>query len=205
MDASGIHYIVQVKDELTKNRRENNEAEEGGYMFEKIGDPLCPVASFEKNVSKLNPHCGAFFQRPKKKSSDGFRNKNPCIGKNTLGNKLKAISKLANLSREYTNHSIRATSVTILDECGFEVHHIMCVSGHRSEVSIRSYDSKTKSGIKLAMSTGLSNALCETLHEADQDSGNSLNIVNKNINVDSKCGMQFTFHDCSVNITNNYK
>ena len=52
MDASGIHSVVQVKDELTKNRRENNEAEEGGYMFEKIGDPLCPVASFEKYVSK---------------------------------------------------------------------------------------------------------------------------------------------------------
>ena len=45
--------IIQVKDELTKNRRENNEAEEGGYMFEKIGDPLCPVASFEKYVSKF--------------------------------------------------------------------------------------------------------------------------------------------------------
>ena len=136
---------------------------------------------------------------------DGFRNENQCIGKNTPGNKLKAISKLSNLSREYTNHSIRATSVTILDECGFEVRHIMCVSGHRSEASIHSYASKTKSGIKLAMSTGLSNALCETLHEAYQDSRNSLNIENKNINVDSKCGMQFTFHDCSVNITNNYK
>ena len=43
VDAFGIHYIVQLKDELTKNGRENNEAEEGGYMFEKIGDPLCPV------------------------------------------------------------------------------------------------------------------------------------------------------------------
>ena len=41
-----------MKDEPTKNRRENNEAEEGGYMVEKIGDPLCPVASFEKYVSK---------------------------------------------------------------------------------------------------------------------------------------------------------
>ena len=118
-----------------------------------------------------------------------------------MGNKLKAISKLANLTREYTNHSIRATSVTILDECGFEVRHIMCVTSHRSEASIRSCASKTKSGIKLAMSTGLISAL----HEADQDSRNLLNIENKNITVDSKCGMQFTFHDCSVNITNNYK
>ena len=146
-----------------------------------------------------------FFCDQKKEAVDGFRNENQCLGKNTPGHKLKAISKLSNLSREYTNHSIRATSVTILDECGFEVRHIMCVSGHRSEARIRSYASKTKSGIKLAMPTGLSKALCETLHEADQDSGNSPNIENKNINVDSKYRMQFTFHDCSVNITNNYK
>ena len=183
VDASGRLYVFQVKDELTKNRRENNEAEEGGYMFEKIGDLLSPLTSFEKYVSKfekyvskLNPQCDAFFQRPKKMAVDGFWNENQCIGKNTLGNKMKAISKLADLSREYTNHSIRATSVTILDECGFEAHHIMCVSGHRSEASIRSYASKTKSGIKLAMSAGLSNALCEIPNLADQDSGNSLNI-----------------------------
>ena len=44
---------------------------------------------------------------------------------NTLGNKMKAISKLANLSREYTNHSIRATSITILDECGFEARALV--------------------------------------------------------------------------------
>ena len=37
------------------------------------------------------------------------------VGTNTLGSKMKALSKHAQLSREYTNHSIRATSVTILD------------------------------------------------------------------------------------------
>ena len=65
---------------------------------------------------------------------------------------MKEISKLAELSREYTNHSIRATSITILDGCGFEAQHIMCVSGHKSETSIRSYASKTNDEIKLAMS-----------------------------------------------------
>ena len=64
-------------------------------MFEKIGDPLCPVASFEKYVSKLNPHCGAFFQRPKKMAVDGFWYGNQCIGKKTLGNNMKAIQKIS--------------------------------------------------------------------------------------------------------------
>ena len=36
----------------------------------------------------------------------------------------------------------------------------MCVSGHRSESSIRSYASKAANDIKLAMSEKLSSALC---------------------------------------------
>ena len=51
-------------------------------------------------------------------------------------------SQEAGLSRSYTNHSIRATAFTILDNSGFEAGHIMVVSGHRNEASIQSY-SKT--------------------------------------------------------------
>ena len=51
------------------------------------------------------------------------------------------------LSKIYTNHSIRATAVTILDKCGYEARHIMADSGHKSKSSIRSYcktDTSTK-------------------------------------------------------------
>ena len=72
---------------------------------------------------------------------------------------MKNISREANLSKEYTNHCIRATSVTVLDDSGFEARHIMSLSGHRSESSIRSY-SRTSMGIKRKMSTQLSN-FCE--------------------------------------------
>ena len=58
----------QVKDELTKNRREEQEAEECGLMFE-TGLVSCPVKSFEKYISKLNPNCAALFQR----AAAGFR------------------------------------------------------------------------------------------------------------------------------------
>ena len=49
-----------------KNRREDSEAEEGGIMFERPGDPMCPVQSMDAYISKLNPECDAFFQRPNK-------------------------------------------------------------------------------------------------------------------------------------------
>lgn len=67
---------------------------------------------------------------------------------------MKQISKPAELSEEYTNHSIRATQVTVLDKSGFEARHIMSVRGHRSESSIRSY-SKTDQATKKRMSETL--------------------------------------------------
>ncbi|XP_070549671.1 uncharacterized protein [Ptychodera flava] len=45
----------------------------------------------------------------------------------------------AQCSRIYTNHCLRARTVTTLDDEGFEARHIMSISGHKSETSIRQY------------------------------------------------------------------
>ena len=202
-DSSGRKYVFKVKDELTKNRREESEALDGGFMYERQGDPNCPVASFEKYVSKLNPSCNAFFQRPKKNPQDSIWYDNQCVGKNTLGNNMKVISQLANLSKVYTNHSIRATSITILDEAGFEARHIMSVSGHKNESSIRSYASKTNEVIKHAMSVGLSNAVSEKPRNELQVLHDITNVHEQSLSISSATKNIFSFHNCSVNITNN--
>ena len=208
-DACGRKYVYQVRDELTKNRRENNEAEEGGFMYERQG----VQSSLFKYLAHLNPRCDSFFQRPKKEAGcEEVWYDNQCVRTNTLSKKKKDISKQASLSREYTNHSIRATSVTLLDECGFEARH-----GHRSESSIRSYASKTSDKLKFAMSTGLSSALC---NETGLNSVlcvelkvqlliscfrrcKTLLILNLSVNIDSASrSHQFNFYSCSVNIMN---
>ena len=161
MDATGRRYVYQQKDELTKNHREDCEAQEGGLMYEIPGSPICPLLSMEKYISKLNPRNAAFFQRPKEHTTpeDPIWYCNQVVGINTLGSKMKNLSRDVQLSRVYTNHSIRATSVTILDNSGFQAHHIMTVSGHKTESSIRSYASKTADNVKRAMSDSLSTAL----------------------------------------------
>ena len=58
---------------------------------------------------------------------------------NSLKEVMKIICQGANLSIVYTNHSIRATSVTILDQAGLEARDIMTESGLRSEESIQHY------------------------------------------------------------------
>ena len=70
---------------------------------------------------------------------------------------MKKVSKEADLSKTYSNHSIRATAVTILDKSDFEARHIMSVSGHRSGSSIQSY-SKTDEATKKRISETLTSA-----------------------------------------------
>ena len=82
-------------------------------------------------------------------------------GKNTLGNMLKTICKQSGLNDIYTNHSLRATSITVLDFNKFEARDIMAVSGHRSESSLKNYRKKpAKTGIH-EMSTALTSALMD--------------------------------------------
>ena len=58
------------------------------------------------------------FQRLKRNASTS-----EVVGERTLGEKMKNISREAKLFKCYTNHSIRATDVTILDKSGFEARH----------------------------------------------------------------------------------
>jgi len=147
---------VKTKDELTKNHRANDvQAEEGGMMIAN-DNPFCAVSSFENYLSVLNPVNEYLFQRLKSsaKGEVWYDNVNMVVGENTLGKKMKVISQRAELSTTYTNHSIRAMTITILDRSGFEARHIMSVSGHRNESSIKSY-SKTDEDTKTNMAGSL--------------------------------------------------
>ena len=97
-------------------------------MYEKRG-PNCPVASFEPYLSRLNPLNEFLFQRPRRNVSisENVWYDNMVIGERTLGKKMKNISREGNVSKCYTNQSIRATAVAILDKSGFETRHITTV------------------------------------------------------------------------------
>ena len=134
-------------------------------MYEKPDSALCPVKCFELYLSKLNPEIECLWQKPKETVS----NDDPVwycmapLGKNTLGTFMKTISKNANLSQEYTNHSIRATAVTLLDHSNSEARHIIRVSGHKSESRIRSYSRRLPESKQSEISDALS-AACSVDH-----------------------------------------
>ena len=119
-DASGVEFIEMAEDEKTKN---------------------CPVYLLKKLIQVLNPGEEALFHRSKRKfclNDEIWFDRAP-LSVNSLGNMMKEISIATKLSQTYTNHCIRATSVTLLDGAGIPVHRIMQVSGHRNEGSVKVY------------------------------------------------------------------
>ena len=161
--ANGCKYIEKDIDELTKNHRENDEIEDAGIIAAK-NDELCPVKSYEKYISKLNPKVEFLFQRPKKVAlKDGPWYDAQVVGVNSLEKFMTNTSGDAKLSQRYTNHSIRATTITLLDGEGYESRNILTVSGHRSANSLRSY-CRTNLKTKYKMSEALS---CGRIDETD--------------------------------------
>ena len=162
-DENGRQYVTQAVDELTKKCREDSSSSraDAGRMYE-TGDEDCPVASFRKYLSKLNPDSEFLFQTPKTSapSTEGNPWFKKCpMGKNKLGNMMVRISKDAGLSKIYTNHCLRATCISILDREGFENRDICQISGHANESSLASYTGRVTSSRKQQMSDALLKAI----------------------------------------------
>ena len=85
------------------------------------------------------------------------------VGKNILVSLMTRISKGLELSQTDTNHCIRTTTVSLLDECNFEASHIMRVSGHKSGSSIRSYSRRLSEVKQKQISETLSSPCCNDL------------------------------------------
>ncbi|XP_072023476.1 uncharacterized protein [Amphiura filiformis] len=146
-DSNGRRYVYQAKDNMTKKIQDKDcmtSKAGGGRMYE-TQTKWCPVASFEKYISKLYPYCNALFQVPIMiNSAHLYINKpwwykNSPVGVKTLGSFMPKLSLAAGLSRGYTNHSLKSTSMTILDESAFATKDtcICSVSGLLSESSVK--------------------------------------------------------------------
>jgi hypothetical protein len=95
-------------------------------------------------LAKLNPGNEWLWQRLVDSFDEATRYwyTNQVLGKNTLAGMLKTICRRVGLEQESCNHSVRATSITVLDTNRFSNRDIMSVSGHRSASSLKTYTSR---------------------------------------------------------------
>ncbi|KAK7105841.1 hypothetical protein V1264_017169 [Littorina saxatilis] len=147
-------YVCKNSDELTKNHQHDT-AFVTGFMPATLTDS-CPVESFRQYISHLNPDCDRLWVYP----LDTFSTDSPVwyakkpIGVNSMSQFLPRLSKSCGLSQVYTNHSIRATSATVLHQSSFTPAEIMAVTGHRSVSALTTYQ-RTSDAQKLQMGDAL--------------------------------------------------
>ena len=141
MDDQGREYISQCWNELDKNHREDdNDLNRDAVITAMPGDPDFPVHHIKQYLSLLNPKCNALFQHPAWKiKNPNIWYENVPVDKNTLDGFMKAMSKDGDLSQEYTNHCIRHTTVSSLDQVRFQPNDIISVTGHCHVSSLMPY------------------------------------------------------------------
>jgi integrase len=159
-DDEGLEYIQMAYNEKEKTKRGGNirEKEKQAVMYAQPGDPNCPVRHFKDLLSKLNPNCEALYQRPKIKCFDketGPWYDNCPVGVNTLSGMMKKMSQVGGLSKGYTNHCLRKTCVTALNEAGYEAKDIMSMTGHKHVSSLEPYLNATSMSKKKSMSEAI--------------------------------------------------
>ena len=111
-------------------------------MPEYPNSDCCPLKNFLKYLSKLHPACNDLWQQVKEekylKDADIWY-KLRKIGCNPLAAFMSRIAHEADLSKTYTNHSIRVTGTTLLGRCYYSSKQITSVTGHRSVNSLAVY------------------------------------------------------------------
>ena len=219
-DANDNEYVEISVSEKTKNYQGGlgDKADQSDPKMFSANTPNCPVMYFKKLLSVLNPKQNALFQKPKRNflSTDEVWFENSPIGVNKLGDMMKDISVAASLSKVYTNHCVRSTTISALDEGGIPVHRIMQTSGHRSESSLRSYCDrqslekyKESSNIlakfgeahdeESATSTAVSSSTIENLTQNSQSNVHNV-VANLNHSPTLNFLSRAEFKDCQITI-----
>ena len=140
VDASGRWFVIMAHDEATKNHP-------GGVSDVPSSEKLARMYKTpEKNdaykalkfyMAKLNPQCDAFWNY----HDEVWFDAQP-IGDNKLDGMMTIISEEAKLPKMHTNHSVRATAITLWLNAGVQKRHIMVISGHHSEQSLLHYNTQ---------------------------------------------------------------
>jgi len=147
-DEDSSEFVKLKTDFLTKNTPGGLQARE----FNSCGriQEQKQVKSLKKLLTLLHPSQTRLFQRvlPGCRQKDGPWFANAPLGKNSLADMMPLLSVRAKLATRYTNHCVRASVVTDLKEAGFSNHEVCSVTGHKSELSVQSYDRLDRAGSK---------------------------------------------------------
>ena len=158
-DNGHVYATIPYNEKSKTNHGTESDREEKEQRMYETGDPeTCPIVSLRLYLSKLNPKSPYFFQHVSTKKSvvvEQYWYNGKCLGINSISCLMKDISKEAKLSQIYTNHCIRATSVTVLSNEGHDANDIIAISGHKNPSSLIPYTRKVGDSKRRKMSSSL--------------------------------------------------
>jgi hypothetical protein len=141
-DSDGDEYV------LIKHRTQQKNIEGGITSEETPNDKFiyasrtntCPLASLRLHINKTDPKAKSLFNRCVKdlRAQYSVWYTNQPLPMRTYSGFMTDICKNAKCSKVCTAHCLRATSIQAMNDAGQELRHIMLMTGHKNEASIRS-------------------------------------------------------------------
>ena len=132
-------FVECAKTETAKNIQGGSRQTDQDYSETRMSGPAVDIFSFY--LTKLHPDCERLFQYPINTFnilSKVWYSAKP-VGKNTLAQMMPRISEKSGLSKRYTCHSVRASSITTLYQAGISVDKIIAITRHKNTSSLKSY------------------------------------------------------------------
>ncbi|XP_062598696.1 uncharacterized protein LOC134260129 [Saccostrea cucullata] len=190
-DASGREYVTVRERYTMKNKFHCSKLKQNRgkivmqpvRMYDRQGDPMCPVASLKKYLMKLSPENPFFWQRPKTKynhsdvvwyEAETIRWDKKSTGKVSLWALMKNLSVESNLSKIYCNSNIRATNIQILNNQPEEACQISATIGCETDQSIEACEISATIGCETDQSIEACEISATIGSETDQSAHRSL-------------------------------
>lgn len=164
-----FHQDENDKEFVTINHETQQKNFQGGLNKEEApsdrrmyatGQNNCPVKMLKLLINRTEPSAKSLFNVCVKDALTNSKlqywySSKPLV-KRTFANFMADICKAANCNKKYTAHCLRATAIQFMSDAGFQARHIMFMSGHRSEASLRSYSRNMSTEQKKSISSTLS-------------------------------------------------
>ena len=100
------------------------------------------VILYKKYISHRPPvtKCDAFYLKPLQTPNGNVWYCDAPIGVNTISKVVKTLTQSLGETNFFTNHSLRRTAVSRLNQCGFRIEDVKKRTGHHSNDGVMSYD-----------------------------------------------------------------
>lgn len=167
-DENGNEFVTLTHETRQKNWQggidtSENQKEKRMYAVEIAGDS-CPVKSLLLFLSKTDRNATSLFNRCIKQALRSPTNEETWYSNIPL-KKYQFTRFMADISKNA--HFLRATAIQGMNDAGFEVRHIMHMSGHKNEASVRSYNRDCSTNQKKSLSDSLASLVVPPTSTSD--------------------------------------